>query len=115
MAPAQNRLRRFCGILRTPNGALGSGAMAGLRVVFGHGWSRSWLGSKTGKFCDESSFFGERVQDIFSGIRELAKKGRGEWVMGQNVDFSKIAFLRFWRTGFRQGSKVWPGPGQNFC
>ena len=34
LAPAQNRLRRFCGPLRAPIGALVDGAKAGLRVVF---------------------------------------------------------------------------------
>ena len=39
IAPTQIRLRRICGILRAPNGALGYGAMAGQRVVFGAGLS----------------------------------------------------------------------------
>ena len=31
---AKNRLRRFCGLLRTPKGALEDGAKVGPRVVF---------------------------------------------------------------------------------
>ena len=45
--PARNRLRRFCGPQRTPNGALGDGPKAGLRVVF-----RVGLGQILVKFFD---------------------------------------------------------------
>ena len=48
MTPAQNRLRRFYGILRVPKDALGYSAMVELRVVFGLFWSILGVFSKMG-------------------------------------------------------------------
>ena len=44
MAPTQIRLRRICGILRVPSDALGSGAMAGPRVVLDQDWIKTGTG-----------------------------------------------------------------------